>query len=44
MVMLGKQPDARNDKIAAFHKHNLTLELVFSFKISFGSLVAWSLS
>lgn len=41
--MLGKQPDAKNDKKAASHKHKLTLELVFSFKIFFCSLVVWSL-
>lgn len=41
--MLGKQPDAKNDKKAAFHKHKLTLGLVFFFKIFFCSLAAWSL-
>ena len=41
--MLGKQPDAKNDKKAAFHKHKLTLELVFFFKIFFCSLAVWSL-
>ena len=41
--MLGKQPDAKNDRKPAFHKHKLTLELVFFFKIVFCSVAAWSL-
>lgn len=37
--MLGKQPDAKNDR-TTFHKHKLTPELVSFFKIFFTSLVA----